>query len=131
MHDGKATHNIMIRSEKSTSQEACGSDCWKENPNCAALRIEPDEGGIFLLPYKHLAFCHFEPAEEGDQLAIVFATHAVVLKGRRLGGLLPALQKETVEWVRTIPERYEAIQDGERVFILSIGVDTYVRQDEE
>lgn len=113
----------MIKTEESIPQESSASHCWKENPNCTALRVEPEEGGIFLLPYKHLGFSHYQPGEDGDQLAIVFATHAVIIRGRRLCGLLPALQKETVQWVRAIPERYEPIQGPEGVAILSIKVD--------
>lgn len=121
----------MIRTDESIAHESALSACWKENPNCLALRVEPEEGGIFLLPYRHLAFSHFLPGEDDDQLSIVFATHAVILKGRRLHALLPALQKETVQWVRTIADRYEAIQGPEGAAIFSIRVETYVREDGE
>lgn len=118
----------MIRSDESNARESSISDCWKENPNCIALRVEPEEGGIFLLPYRHLAFSYFHSGEDGDELAIVFATHAVIFKGWRLGDLLAGLQKETVEWVRAIPGRYKTIQGPERVAVVSIRVDTYVRE---
>lgn len=121
----------MIKTDESIAHESSVSACWKEAPNCLALRVESEEGGIFLLPYRHLAFCHTLTSEGGDQLSIVFATHAVILKGRRLRALLSALQKETVQWIRTIPARYEALQGPEGAAIFSIKVETEIREDRE
>lgn len=122
----------MIKTNESASDESAShrNNCWKENPECIALRVEPDEGGIFLLPYRHHAFSLLQSEEEGDQLAVVFATHAVMIKGRRLSVLLSALQKEAVEFVRSISERYVPLLDQDSAVILSTRVDTYVREND-
>lgn len=112
----------MIKSEKAVPPETPGSDCWGKSPDCLALRVEPEGGGIFLLRYLHLAFCHYLPGDDGDGLVLVFTTHEVTLKGRGLRALLPDLQRESLGYVRAIPERYHAIQgpDGAAVFSITV-----------
>lgn len=113
----------MIKSDKSISPEAPEFDCWGTSPDCLALRVEPEGGGIFLLRYLHLAFSHFLPGDGGEELFIVFTTHTVTLKGRGLRPLLSHLQGETLGYVRAIPERYHALQGPDGVTVFSITVE--------
>lgn len=113
----------MIKSDKSIYQEAPEFDCWGKSPDCLALRVEPEGGGIFLLRYLHLAFSHYLPGDDGDNLVLVFTTHAVTLKGRGLRALLPDLQRECLEYVRAIPERYHALQGPDGVAVFSITIE--------
>jgi hypothetical protein len=113
----------MIKSEKTVSPETPSPDCWGKSPDCLALRVEPERGGIFLLRYLHLAFSHYVPGEDHDDLVLAFTTHAVTLKGRGLRALLPDLQTESLEYVRAIPDRYHAIQGPDGVAVFSITVE--------
>lgn len=121
----------MIRSEKTIPPEAPGSDCWGKSPDCLALRVEPENGGIFLLRYLHLAFSHYLTGDDGEELVIVFTTHEVTLKGRGLRVLLPDLQGESLEYVRAIPERYHALQGPDEAAVFSITVESSRHRDEE
>lgn len=121
----------MIKSEKTDPPEAPGSDCWGKSPDCLALRVEPEDGGIFLLRYLHLAFSHFLPGENHDDLVLAFTTHEVTLKGRGLRSLLPDLQRESLGYVRAIPERYHALQGPDGVAVFSITVEPTRQEGEE
>jgi hypothetical protein len=120
----------MIKSEKSVSEEAPEFDCRGKGPDCLALRVEPEGGGIFLLRYLHLAFSHYLPGDDGDGLVLVFTAHEVTLKGRGLRNLLPDLQRECLGYVRAIPERYHALQGPDGVAVFSITVEPSRQGDE-
>lgn len=113
----------MIKSEKAVPPEVPAPDCWSKSPDCLALRVEPTSGEIFLLRYLHLAFSHFLAGEDHDDFVPAFTTHEVTLKGRGLRVLLPDLQRESLEYVRAIPERYHAIQGPDGVAVFSITVE--------
>ena len=69
---------------------------WESNPQAQALRVDLQNGVLFVFPYSQFAFAHFERKEDSDTLRISFTTHDVRVSGRNLRELGIALQKLAV-----------------------------------
>jgi hypothetical protein len=68
-----------------------------------------------VFPYQHLVTASLDCGDEAEILRLTFSTHDVEITGRNLRGLLLAVQDFAVKWLRTVPQRYEAlgnIEDG-------------------
>ena len=104
------------------------SEPSEENPNPMTLSFGLESGETFLMPYMQLAYCHLQYGQDGDELAIVFATHTFVLKGRRQDDLLSGLQDFSLLGVNVVsgPDNGEDGSPGtplpEGVVITSITV---------
>jgi hypothetical protein len=60
--------------------------------------------------------------EQEETLRLTFSLHDVEIQGRNLRSLLLALQDFAVKWIRALPERYHALEQGENGVISSIRI---------
>jgi hypothetical protein len=79
--------------------------CWNREPQAQALRIELADGSSYVFPYARLAFLRFESGSDHDTLHVSLDTHEIQIVGENLRQLELALQKYSVDWVRTSPVR--------------------------
>jgi hypothetical protein len=96
--------------------------CWSKPVRAQSLRVELADGGFFLFPYEHHVFVKFEPRDDRDHLTVRLTTHIIQITGRNLRELGLAFQKDSVEWIREIPERYLPLADEDGVRIEDIEV---------
>ena len=96
--------------------------CWQREAPSPCLRIETSPNESHVFPYQHLITASLTSAEQIETLRLSFSSHDVELQGRNLRALLLALQEFAVKWIRTMPERYHALETGENGVVLSIRV---------
>lgn len=117
----KATH-AESDAPDSVAASSKNLDCWGRDIQAQALRVEVGDGPCFIFPYTHFMFASLEPNEDQEILLISFTTHDVRVRGRGLRTLLNALQKTSVDWIKSLPNRYEKLAAGDAVFVARIDV---------
>lgn len=80
--------------------------CWNETGQTQSLRVELNNGELFIFPYIHWMFAKLERIADQELLTVSFSTHDIRLTGHCLRELGIALQKSAVDWVRELPPRY-------------------------
>ena len=84
--------------------------CWQREAPSACLRVELLNGETHLFSYQHFVTATFTRNDAGTETArIVFSTHTLEVEGRGLRELLLGLQEFAVKWMRSAPERYQAL----------------------
>ena len=91
------------------------------------LGLELSPTCFYLFPYHHLEVAKFESSQERDTLVLSFLKHRVRIAGRNLRELGAAFQGRTVEWIKPLPERYNAVA-GEDPLVESIDVEEPTEQ---
>lgn len=109
----------MIRSNQTSRKTPL---CWNKEPQSPALRVEQGEGAFFIFPYSHLIFAQLGNAKEKQSLSIFYPSHEVKIIGQHLDELAIALQYFSVEWIKSLPQRYAAVSKKEVVLIESIQI---------
>ena len=100
-----------------------GPTCWQREAPCACLRIETSDRTAQLFPYQHLVTALLDYRGEAEILRLTFSTHDVEITGRNLRALLLAVQDFAVKWLRPVPQRYEALGNGEDGVITRIRIE--------
>ena len=111
-----------MKSETNKRPLSSAPTCWQREAACACLRIETSPRESHLFPYQHLVTASLAHGEQEETLRLTFSLHDVEIKGRNLRALLLALQDFAVKWIRAIPERYHALEDGENGVVWSIRI---------
>lgn len=97
--------------------------CWQREGPCPCLRIETSPNESHVFPYQHLVTASLTSANQIETLRLLFSSHDVQLQGRNLRTLLLALQDFAVKWLRTMPERYDALETGDGGVITGIQIE--------
>lgn len=109
---------ITVTSEPESPQPVC----WERDPNAQALRVELNDGSVFIFPYAHLSFAKLTRDAAAETLKLVFSTHEVNIAGRKLREVSIAVQKLSVDWIKEIPARYAQLAEHDTAFIETITV---------
>jgi hypothetical protein len=117
----KASHTASDAAD-SIAANSKTLECWSRDPQAQALRVEIGGGSWFIFPYSHFAFASLERTEDRELLRISFTTHNVRIRGRGLMALLNAMQKMSIDWIKSLPNRYEKLAAADAVFIGNIDV---------
>ncbi|TLD71350.1 hypothetical protein FEM03_07410 [Phragmitibacter flavus] len=119
----------MIKSDDVTSRTPERSSsrnvplCWQREPNSPTLRVELEDGSMFVFPYIHLAYAVLKSKTEPHEMTVVFATHEVRMEGQQLQKLLLALQKNALESVRFLPSRQQPLAEEDAVWLTTLAVE--------
>jgi hypothetical protein len=62
-----------------------------------------------LFPYQQMVTASLIHENAHDVVRLAFSSHDIEITGRNLRELLVALQEFAVKWLRTIPDRYQAV----------------------
>jgi len=108
----------MIRSGQNENRRS--PPCWERDYQTQALRVELADGSSYVFPYTRLAFVRYESGSDHDTLRLRSDTHEIQVVGENLRPVELALQKFAVDWVKTIPERYDPQTGDDSVRITSI-----------
>jgi hypothetical protein len=93
-------------------------ECWVNDPNAAALRIEVSPGRSLLLPHDQFMFAELT-GDGGDQnLKLVFAAHEVLIRGRHLHRIEAGMQRMDLSQVTKLPSYQRSlITEGQSVVL--------------
>lgn len=84
-------------------------ECWSVDPRACGLHVELSPSHSFFLPYEHFVYAEMKSEDGNDVLALVFATHEIVLRGQRLRRIEAAIQHRELASVNTVPQKYQSL----------------------
>jgi len=93
-------------------------ECWANDAQAHAIRIEVSSDQALLLPHDAFAFAELKRAGEEQTLRLVFAMHEVLVRGHSLRRIETALQRMELSSLSTLPANQRSlIPDGQPVVL--------------
>ena len=93
-------------------------ECWVNDPNAEALRIEVAPGHTLLLPHDQFMFGELTGAGDDQNLKLVFAAHEVLIRGINLDRIETGMQRMNLAQVTKLPSHQRSlIEEGEPIVL--------------
>jgi hypothetical protein len=91
-------------------------ECWANDPQARALRIERSPENSLVLPFDQFAFAELKSDGKKQRLRLVFATHEVLIHGHSLRRIETAVQRQELAFIgELIRNQWSLIPDGQPV----------------
>jgi hypothetical protein len=98
------------------------TECWTTDPQAKAIRIEPEGGRSWIMPYIHFIYAELITHEAEQTLKLAFSTHEIVLSGRGLCRLEATIHRMELASATALAERFRASVPQGQPFISKITV---------
>jgi hypothetical protein len=93
-------------------------ECWANDPQAHAVRIELSTDRSLLLPHDEFAFAELKREGKKQTLRLVFAMHEVLVRGHSLRRVETAMQRLELSSLTTLPANQRSlIPDGQPVVL--------------
>jgi hypothetical protein len=93
-------------------------ECWANDPNARAVKVEISAEQSLLLPFDQFAFAELKRDGEDHRLRLVFATHEILLRGHSLRRMETAIQRWELSSLNALPASQRAlVPDGQPVIL--------------
>ena len=97
-------------------------ECWVNDPNAEALRIEVSPGRSLLLPHHQFMFAELTGDGDDQNLKLVFATHEVLIRGRHLQRIEAGMQRMDLSQVTKLPSYQRSLITEGQLVVLEITI---------
>ena len=97
-------------------------ECWANDPQARALRIEVSPGHSLLLPHDEFAFAELKHEGDEQTLRLIFAAHEVQVRGRFLRRVETAMQRMELSLLSVLPSHQRLLIPAGQPEILAIDV---------
>ena len=97
-------------------------ECWVNDPNAEALRIEVSPGRSLLLPHDQFMFARLTGEGDEQNLKLVFAVHEVLIRGRNLQRIETGMQRMNLSLVTKLPSHQRSLIEEGQPVVLEITV---------
>ena len=97
-------------------------ECWANDPNAEALRIEVSPGRSLLLPHDQFMFAELTGDGDNQNLKLVFAAHEVLIRGRHLQRIETGMQRMNLSLVTKLPSHQRSLIEEGQPVVLEITV---------
>jgi len=97
-------------------------ECWANDPNAEALRIEVAPGRSLLLPHNQFMFAELTGDGHDQNLKLVFAVHEVLIRGRHLQRIETGMQRMNLSLVTKLPSHQRSLIEEGQPVVLEITV---------
>jgi hypothetical protein len=97
-------------------------ECWANDPNAEALRIEVTPGRSVLLPHDQFMFAELTGDGDEQNLKLVFAAHEVLIRGCNLDRIETGMQRMNLALVRKLPTHQRSLIEEGQPVVLEITV---------
>jgi hypothetical protein len=97
-------------------------ECWANDPNAEALRIEVAPGHSMLLPHDQFMFARLTGDGDEQNLKLVFAVHEVLIRGRNLQRIETGMQRMNLSLVTKLPSHQRSLIEEGQPVVLEITV---------
>jgi hypothetical protein len=97
-------------------------ECWVNDPNAEALRIEVSPGRSLLLPHDQFMFAELTGDGDDQNLKLVFAAHEVLIRGRNLQRIATGMQRMELSLVAKLPSSQRSLIGEGQPVVLEITV---------
>ena len=106
-------------------------ECWANDPQAHAVRVEISPDHSLLLPHDDLAFAELKREGKEQTLRLVFAMHEVSVRGHSLRRIETAMQRMELSLLTKLPgSQRSLIADGQPV-VLEIVVTEITKQESQ
>ncbi len=95
-------------------------ECWANDPNAEALRIEVTPERSLLLPHDQFMFAELTGDGDDQNLKLVFATHEVLIRGCSLQRIEAGMQRMNLALVRKLPTHQRSLIEEGQPLVLEI-----------
>ena len=93
-------------------------ECWANDPNAEALRIEVTPERSLLLPHDQFMFAELTGDGDDQNLKLVFAAHEVSIRGHHLRRIETGMQRMELSLVTVLPgNQRNFVPDGQPVIL--------------
>lgn len=97
-------------------------ECWANDPQARAVRIELSPDSSLLLPHDEFAYSELKREGKAQTLRLVFTAHEVLIRGHSLRRIETAMQRLELSALNTLPSNQRSlVPDGQPV-VIEIGV---------
>ena len=91
-------------------------ECWANDPQARAVRIELSPDQSLLLPHDEFAFAELRREGKQQTLRLVFTMHEVLIRGHSLRRIETAMQRMELSALNTLPANQRSlVSDGQPV----------------
>jgi hypothetical protein len=97
-------------------------ECWANDPNAEALRLEVTPGRSLLLPHDQFMFAELTGDGDDQNLKLVFAAHEVLIRGRHLQRIETGMQRMDLALVTKLPSYQRSLITEGQPVVLEITV---------
>lgn len=98
-------------------------ECWVNDPNAEALRIEVSPGRSLLLPHDQFMFAELTGDGDDQNLKLIFAAHDVLIRGRHLQRIATGMQRMELSLVTKLPSSQRSLITEGQPVVLEITVE--------
>ena len=93
-------------------------ECWANDPQARAVRIELSLDRSLLLPHDEFVFSELKRDGKEQALRLVFTMHEVLIRGRSLRRIETAMQRMELSALNTLPTNQRSlVPDGQPVVL--------------
>ena len=93
-------------------------ECWANDPQARAVRIELSPDSSLLLPHDEFAFSELKREGKEQTLRLVFTMHEVLIRGHSLRRIETAMQRMELSALNALPANQRSlIPDGQPVIM--------------
>ena len=93
-------------------------ECWANDPQAHAVRIELSTDRSLLLPHDEFAFAELKREGKEHTLRLVFSMHEVLVRGHSLRRVETAMQRLELSSLTTLPANQRLlIPDGQPIVL--------------
>jgi hypothetical protein len=93
-------------------------ECWANDLNAEALRIEVTLERSLLLPHDQFMFAELTSEGDDQNLKLVFAAHEVLIRGHHLRRIETGMQRMELSLVTVLPaNQRNFVPDGQPVVL--------------
>ena len=85
-------------------------ECWANDPQARAVRIELSPDSSLLLPHDEFAYSELKREGKAQTLRLVFTAHEVLIRGCSLRRIETAMQRMELSALNTLPANHHVQQ---------------------
>ena len=93
-------------------------ECWANDPQARAVRIDLSPDSSLLLPHDEFAFAELKRDGKTQTLRLVFTMHEVLIRGHSLRRIETAMQRMELSALNSLPANQRLlVADGQPVVL--------------
>jgi hypothetical protein len=99
-------------------------ECWANDPQARAVRIELSPDSSLLLPHDQFAYSELKREGKEQTLRLVFTMHEILIRGHSLRRIETAMQRMELSALISIPNAQKSlIPDGQPLVLQMIATE--------
>lgn len=106
-------------------------ECWANDPQARAVRIELSPDRSLLLPHDQFAFAEFKREGKEQSLRLVFAMYEVTIRGHSLRRIETAMQRLELSLLTKVPASQRSLIPEGQPVVIEMAVEEIILSNEQ